>query len=465
MTPLSRLGVTGGSYAGGVVLQILVQALSLPVLTRLLEPAEYGLVATALVVGNLLAVVVDLGLSRTITRAWFRGTDGPAEAKALVVLGLLAITATSALAAATASLWGAWAGDDALIRVAVLLAASMAARNVLLGLLRAQARARPYLAVMIMSTSGAQLLGLAAAAAGRSSFSYVCGLAVGSVAAGLLGLLIVRPQVGPLRQRGLWSWGTRFGLLLVPGELAAVAIWFSDRLVVERLLGFEAVGRYQVAYTLGSVLLMLAMGVSQAWGPVVYAAEPAERGRVAEQTQAVLLSAGGLCAAALALAAPPVLVAVIPADYRPEGLSAVTAVVALCVLPLLAQQGAAHLLTAAERTGVLAAGAVGAALLNLLATLLLVPLLGLLGAGLATLLAYLGWAAFLTSWAQRDASGAFRFRPSPWAVGSAGALLGAVLPIAGPGLAVRLVGVLGCGVLLHSRLRPLLSARAGAAVA
>jgi O-antigen/teichoic acid export membrane protein len=459
VTTPSRFGVTGGSYAGGVVLQIVVQALSLPVLTRLLEPAEYGLVATALVVGNLLAVVVDLGLSRTVTRAWFRGGDGPAEAKSLVVLGLLAVTAVSLLAAGTAPVWGAWVRDDALVQVAVLLAAAMAARNVLLGLLRAQARARAYLAVMVLSTSGAQLFGLAAAAVGRTSFSYVFGLAAGSAVAALLGVLLVRPQVRPLRWRGLWAWATRFGLILVPGELAAVAIWFSDRLVVERLLGLEAVGRYQVAYTLGSVLLMLAMGVSQAWGPVVYAAEPAERGRVAEETRAVLLAAGGLCAAALALAAPPVLVAVVPAEYRPEGLSGVTAVVALCVLPLLAQQGAAHLLTAAERTGVLAAGAVGAAGLNLLATLLLVPVLGLLGAALATLVAYLAWAVFLTARAQREAGGSFRFRPSPWAVGAVGALLGVLLPLGGAGLALRAAGVLVCGLLVLARLRPLLAAR------
>lgn len=455
MTAPTRFAVTGGSYAGGVVLQIVVQALSLPVLTRLLEPSEYGAVATALVIGNLLAVVVDLGLSRAVTRAWFRGPDGPNEAKALVVLGLLLVAAASLTAAATAAVWGGWAGDLVLLRLAVLLAAAMAARNLLLGLLRAQGRARPYVLVMVLSTSGAQVLGLVAAVAGRSAFSYVCGLAAGSALAALLGLALVRPQLRPLRRRALWAWGARFGLLLVPGELAAVAIWFSDRLVVERLLGLEAVGRYQVAYTVGSVLLMLAMGVSQAWGPVIYAAEGGERSRVAQETGAPLLAVGGLAAAALALAAPPLLVVAVPASYRPEGLSAVTAVVALCVLPLLAQQGSAHLLTAAERTARLAAGAVGAAVANLLLTLLLVPSLGLLGAAVATLLAYLLWAAVLTPWG----SGSFLLQGTPWAIGTAGAVLGAVLPVGGPGLAVRLVAVLACGLLVVLRLRPLLAAR------
>lgn len=459
MTAPTRFAVTGGSYAGGVGLQIVVQALSLPVLTRLLEPSEYGAVATALVIGNLLAVMVDLGLSRAVTRAWFRGPDGPDEAKALVVLGLLLVGAASLTAAVTAGVWGAWADDLVLLRVAVLLAAAMAARNLLLGLLRAQGRARSYLLVMVLSTSGAQLLGLAAAAAGKSAFSYVCGLAAGSALAALLGLALVRPRLRPLRRRALWAWGTRFGLLLVPGELAAVAIWFSDRLVVERLLGLEAVGRYQVAYTLGSVLLMLAMGVSQAWGPLIYAAEPDHRTRVAQETGAPLLTLGSLAAAALALAAPPVLVVAVPASYRPEGLAAVTAVVALCVLPLLAQQGAAHLLTAAERTGWLAAGAVGAAIANLLLTLLLVPALGLLGAAVATLLAYVLWAACLTSWG----SGSFRLGGTPCAIGTGGAVLGAVLPLGGLGLALRLIGVLVCALLVVVRLRLLLAARAAPA--
>jgi O-antigen/teichoic acid export membrane protein len=461
-SPAPRLAVAGGSYAGGVALQIVVQALSLPVLTRLLEPAEYGLVATALVVGNLLAVVVDLGLARTVTRAYFLGTDGPTDARELVGAGLVVIAVLSMVAALTASLWGGWLGGDGVrvLQAAVLLGAAMAGRNLVLGLLRAADRPRAYLVVMVMSTSAAQLLGLLTAARWGSAFSYVVGLGVGALAAVLLGVALVHPQLGG--RRSLWAWAGRFGLLLVPGELAAVAIWFSDRIVLERLLGLEAVGRYQVAYTLGSVLLMLAMGVSQAWAPAVYAATQAERPVVAEETRRLLLSVGGYAVAAMALAAPPVLVTLIPPGYRPESLFAVTGVVALCVLPLIAQQGAAHLLTGAERGGVTAVAAVGAAILNVAATLALVPFLGLLGAAVATLLTYVVWAAVLTRAASRLAGGCCRFRAAPWAAAVGGLALGLAMPANGLWLMPRVVGVVLCGTLALSLIRPMLGGRSEA---
>jgi O-antigen/teichoic acid export membrane protein len=455
-----RFAVTGGSYAGGVALQIAVQALSLPVLTRLLEPGEYGLVATGLVVGNLLAVVVDLGLSRTATRAYFRAAEGPEEAGALVAAGLVVVTGLSVAAALTASLWSGWLGGDGVrvLQAAVLLGAAMAGRNLALGWLRAADRARAYLTVMVLSTSAAQLLGLLTAARWGTALSYVLGLGVGAVAATVLGVALVRPRLAGRRGQS-WGWAGRFGLLLVPGELAAVVVWFSDRIVLERLLGLEAVGRYQVAYTLGSVLLMLAMGISQAWAPVVYAAAQADRPAVAEQTRRLLLAVGGYSVAALALAAPPVLVALIPSEYRPESLFAVTAVVALCVLPLVAQQGAAHLLTGAERVGVLAVAAVGTAVLNVVATLALVPVLGLLGAAVATLVTYVVWAAVLSRAASRLAEGCFRFRPAPWVVAAAGIAIGVALPASGPWLLLRAGGVVLCGVVVLSRLRPMLAER------
>jgi O-antigen/teichoic acid export membrane protein len=453
-----RLAATGGSYAGGVALQILVQAATLPVLTRLLEPAQYGLVATALVVGNLLAVVVDLGLARTVTRAYFRGREGPADANALVAAGLVVITALSALALLTATLWGSWLGAEnaPVVQAAVLLAAAMAARSLVLGLLRAAQRARPYLLVMVLSTSGAQVVALLTTALWETALSYVLGLAAGALAAALVGVALVRPRL--THPRGpLWSWAGRFGLLLFPAELAGVAIWFSDRIVIERLLGLEEVGRYQVAYTLGSVLLMLAMGVSQAWAPLVYGAANAPL--VAEQTRRALLKVAGYGVAALVLAAPPVLVGLIPSQYRPSELFAVTAIVALCALPLLAQQAASHLLTGAEQAGVLAAAAVVAAVLNVAATVALVPVLGLLGAAVATLLTYVVWALALTRAALQLAGGCFRFQPGPWAVALTGVAVGVAVPATGLWLLPRAVGIALCGALVLDQVRLVLAGR------
>lgn len=466
--PVSRLAASGSSYAAAVGLQVLVQAASLPLLTRLLSPAEYGLTATALVIGNLLAVLVDLGLARAVTRAHYRGETGPSDATGLVLGALAVVVALTGVMLLLLPLWGGWLGRDArtALQAAVLLGGAMASRNVLLGLLRAAERTRAYVAVMLLGTAGAQVLGLAAAAVRPTPAAYLLGLASGSLAGAGLGLLVSRPRLGAVRDSGLRRWALRFALPLVPAELAGVAIWFSDRLVIERFLGLDDVGRYQIAYTLGSVLLMLAMGVSQAWAPVVYGATADHRGAIADESRALLLRLASYGVAVVALAAPVLLVLAIPAEYEPDGLFWVTSLVALSVLPLITQQAATHLLSDADRTGWLGAVGMGAAALNVVVNLLLVPLWGLTGSALATLLTYVAYAGAVAAAARRSTGLRFGRQPLPWVVAGVAVVVGSALPASGLWSVARTAGaLLAVGWVLREVLRLVAARRLPSAAA
>lgn len=468
-SPVATLFGRGSAYAAGVVVQLGVAALALPVVTRIAEPGAFGLIATALIVTNLLAVTVDLGLSRAVLRRHFRGEAGPAQARALLTAAVLTTIVTSALVDVSGPWWSRIFADvpyGAELRLAVWGAAAVAARNAVQAVLRARDRTGWYVTVMLLSTAGAQLLGVALMLrTGAGPVAYLAGLAAGAGIAALVGLIVARPRLSPAFDGDLMGWALRFAGPALPAEVAAVAIWFGDRVIIERLVDLEAVGRYQIAYTLGSVMLMLTMAASQAWAPLIHGAAPEDRLAVTDRTRHALMEMAGYGVVAVALLSPLGLLILAPAAYEPLGLVTVVAVVALATLPLVSQQAATHLISDAERTGALASRGVAAVVVNLALNVALVPPLGLTGAALATLLTYLAYAYLLGRVARRTAGASQSSATRVWLLTSLGAAAGAFLPTGGAWLAIRVVAGIAVAVaLLRAARRHLTASRTTDAV-
>jgi O-antigen/teichoic acid export membrane protein len=460
-SPVAALLGRGSAYAAGVVVQIAVAGLALPVVTRLVRPEAFGLIATALIVTNLLAVTVDLGLSRAVMRRYFRGAAGPCEARRLLTLTVLVTVAVTVVIDVAGPAWSRIFADvpyGTELRVAVWGAAAVAVRNGAQSILRAEDRTGWYLAMMMLSTAGAQVLGVVLLwSSGGVPAAYLGGLAAGAAVAALVGLVVSRATPA-LARHDVAGWGLRFAGPVLVAEASAVAIWFGDRVIIERLLGLEAVGRYQIAYTLGAVTLMITMAISQAWAPLIHAAAPGDRGRFTAQSRRGLLQVVGYAAVALGLASPLGLVILAPSSYEPTNLVPVVAVVAAAALPLVAQQAATHLIADAERTSLLASRGLLAVVLNLSLNVVLVPVVGLLGAAVATLLTYVGYAVLVTRAASAIAGAESPLMRSTWISVGVGVVAGALLPTGGLWLGLRLFAAVAVGVLLLRAGRRLMAA-------
>ena len=188
---------------------------------------------------------------------------------------------------------------------------------------------------------------------------------------------------------------------MISNSLALYVIAAGDRIVIANALGLGEVGRYVVAYSVGSVGLLLAGAVSRAWGPVIYRADEAERWEAAASTAAFLASGAALLTGALAFSSPFLLGLVAPPSYSPEDLVPVSAVVATATVPLVIYFAGAHCLIAFEKTRALAIMTFAAAAFNVAATILFVQLFGLVGAAIATAVAYLLQALGVATWVWR----------------------------------------------------------------
>ena len=113
MNPLRQLLLRGSSYTFATALQLSGALLVLPAITRLLPPDEYGVVALAIIVQQLLGWVGGLGLGGVITRDYFRPERGPEVSRQLVCVTLFGATLVALMRAVPP----AWADMGACQRV------------------------------------------------------------------------------------------------------------------------------------------------------------------------------------------------------------------------------------------------------------------------------------------------------------------------------------------------------------
>jgi O-antigen/teichoic acid export membrane protein len=420
-----RLLGRGSVYTLGTALQMLAAALALPAITRLLGASDYGIVSLALVVQALLSVVIGAGLPAAITREFFSAPrDGrSAEAARELVMSTLVIASLgTVLVAATVPLWGhaLVGGSWEPLLLGVLIALPAAVAGSALGMLLVQERSTPYIAIALVSTAGAQALGLAALLLfGDDPFNYLLGYMAAVTAAavaalGVTGSFRASPAQRPLLRRSL-----DLGLPTVPHSLAIFVLALGDRFVIQAIDGSSAVGRYQVAYALGALGIAMLSALQNAWVPITYGLPHDVRWESLSQTSVLVLRLAALGCGALALMAPLALPLLAPTSYQTDDLVPVAGLIALAGLPWAFYLPNTQILIWERKTRPLAWITPTAAIANLALVALLLPPFGLTGAAAATTTA-IALQAALTHWAARREAAV----PWQWERLGAAALIG-----------------------------------------
>ena len=190
-------------------------------------------------------------------------------------------------------------------------------------------------------------------------------------------------------QRQLLDRALRFALPLVPAEMSTFLLNTSDRLIIGAQLSAEEVARYQVAYNVASMPMLLLSILNSAWMPRFFGiADETERRTAVAAGRDALYRLMVPVLAGFAFGAPLVAHLWAPASYHTEQLGFVMALVLLAAIPFTAQLAVVQALTAQGRTVLTATATILAAVVNVLLNLLLVPVWGLAGAAGATLVAY-----------------------------------------------------------------------------
>jgi O-antigen/teichoic acid export membrane protein len=458
---LRRLFGRGSVYTIVLAIQMSTALLAVPVVTRLLSPAAYGGVATAVVVFTVLSIVGAAGLPDAAARTFFDGAGGPRRAKRLIVAASCSAVTVSLVADLTGGLWAPLLhlSYGGVLRLAVWGGAAGAILLATQSLLRVSERVWTFLVVAVVATVGGQLLGVTLTAVFHTATAYMAGIAAGAALAAVTGLAVSGCLQAGIASRHEVRAGIGLGLPIVPHSLAVSMLASADRILIAGILGLAAAGRYQVAYAVGGVGVALVTALNQAWLPLVLGAREENRWDVLTATAAVVQLVSAIVAITLALLAPLALLLAAPSSYGRHSLVPVAALVAFAALPYATCSAYFQVVFVSGRTRVMAVAAPLAAAVNIALNLLLLRSTGLIGAAVATVAAYAVLPAVVAIRAMRLVSlaGASRDTVRSWLFAAPFVAAGAMLPPGVLGVAARIVAMIAAlaagAVLLRSAVR------------
>jgi O-antigen/teichoic acid export membrane protein len=410
---LRRLATTGAAYTAASILSKLIAVALLPLYTRYLSPEDYGAAEVLFSAVVAASIVIRFGLIEAILRFYYKDDEDPDEVVASTFAGLFWLSTAGALialpfAGLIADLLLPLDKDDALyesapdlVRIAIGGLWVLTMWEFLLTLFRLEERARAFFVTTILNVLAAIALtvvlvvGLDEGARGLLLGSYATG------AAFALGLVALQWRRLSLRfDRELLRRLFRFGLPTMPAEVSLYLLNFVDRLIIVRTAGLAEAGLYSLAIKFAQAVNVLVRGFQLAWPPLAYSIRDDEEARRTYATVVTLFVAG--CAFVVtgmwlfarwivrALAAPEFF-----DSYEAIGLISVG--VTLYAL----YQVLVVILGRTDRTEFNFPAAIGALVANVALNLLLVPPLGIVGAGLALVLSYLVGLGLMYAFTQR----------------------------------------------------------------
>src|SRR6186997_837635 len=402
---LRRLATTGAAYTAASILSKVIAVALLPLYTRYLTPADYGVAEVLFAAVVFASIVVRFGLIEAILRFYYKEDEDPREVVRSTFAGLFWLATLGALAllplAGPLSEALLERSDPELARIAIGGLWVLTMWEFMLTLFRLEERARAFFATTILNVLAS--IGLTVVlVVGLDEGAR--GLLLGSYAAGavfVLGLIALQWRQLSLRfDRALLRRLFRFGLPTMPAEVSLYALNFVDRLIILRSVGAAEAGLYSLAVKFAQAVNVLVRGFQLAWPPLAYSIRDDEEARRTYATVVTLFVAG--CAFVVtgmwlfsrwivrALAAPEFF-----DSYEAIGLisTAVTLYALYLVLVVI--------LGRTGRTEFNLPAALGALVVNVVLNLVLVPPLGIVGAGLALLASYLVVLALMYGFTQR----------------------------------------------------------------
>jgi O-antigen/teichoic acid export membrane protein len=380
-------------YGAAAILSRGLSLIILPIYTRILAPADYGVLDMVMVIGSFATLLVALEVTQALAR-FYGDAEGPAAKRRMASTALWFTVAAYALAFAAA-----FAGAEPLARW--LLGGAEMAGALRIGLagiaanglfylaqnqLRFELRSGAYASISLVYSFAMVGLGiLLGYGFGLGLVGVLWGQFAGTALAVALGLYLLRGSYGLEYDGALLRSMLGFSLPLVPSALATFFTLYSNRLLLNDLEGLDAVGLFGVAARVGGAIALLLVGLQPALTPLVYAhyREPETPGQLARLTERFTALAL-LCCLGLGILAWEILALFVEPGYR----SAAPLVLFLAPATLLGQMyiffpGIAIAKRMHLQLYIFAATALTTVALNWL----LIGAIGLIGAAVATLLA------------------------------------------------------------------------------
>ena len=430
-------------YGAALAVSRAAGLLTLPVYARVLGADDFGRYELLTSLLALLFSVSFMGMDFAMAVRYYEASHSARRAdaaSAFLVTATLSISAAIVIALGAPWLAGALLHEPSQTLPVVALAIALpfnVIASVQILILRLQFRAGGFFVTSVPSVAVGSATGVLLVLVGHLGLAgAMIGQSVTYALMVLIGALLIQPafRVTDL-SRSNTKGMVRLGLPWVP---AGVAIWvfaLSDRLFVSGLVGFAQLGLYAAAARISSVLALLQTGFQLAWGPLALQWGTAvDRETRYRRSLLAVAKFGGASVVVVSLLSGP-LIELLAGHAYADGHKVVWLLgssVLFNALFYIATIG----LNLAQRSGRLATATALAAVANTVLNVVLIPVFGYVGAGIATLAAY--FVALVTGYFLSQ-------RVLPLSIGFAAGIAWAALAVAAAAASTYLTPPLGIG--------------------
>ena len=370
----------------------------LSLLTKTLGEYEYGIWSQVTISISLLIGIVGLGLPFALSRLLAVKTNKYEIQEdfysVLIVVILFTLIIVMPLLLLAKPIAGAlFGGATQIVRITCVIIVVSALNHVGIGLFRAFRQMGRYSFFTLLDTLGGLLLIAILVLTGHDLLSAVLALLATKVIVFLVMFFHILRKINPRKPRfSRIREYLRFGLPTIPADFSVWLVASSDRYVIGYFLGVASVGTYSIGYSIG-IVPAIAAGII---GFVLPAAVSKlyDEGKIDEVKVHLSFSLKYFLAVAIPfvfgafMLSEPVIKMLSTQEAASQG-NTVTTLVALSNLLWGVYAVVVNILIVAKKTKILAVVWIVAGLLNLLLNIMIVPSLGIIGAAVTTLIAYL----------------------------------------------------------------------------
>lgn len=384
-------------YAVGVLVNRAAAFVMLPIYTRYLSPADYGVIELLFMTTEVFAMIASAGLFAAVFRFHAQaGSD--AERRRVVSTATLLFLAFYAVGGALGfALAGPLAElvlpgvDNGVLFLRMIFISFFLQALIELPLLYIRIRQRPWLFVAIGTLKLLLQVTLNLWFVVHLELhvhGVLYGTLLSSLAVGLFALPYTFRHTGIRFDPAIARRLLRFGTPLIFAGLGNFVLSFADRYALSHLAGMHETGLYALGYKLGMVLWMFAVApLFSAWDAQRFeVAKRPDAADVQRRTFMFFNLAIIACGLALALGSRELFRVLAAPEFLPA--HRIVALIALAYLLQMWTQFSEFGLLYRDRTRELGLATALASVAMLAACWLLIPRLGMTGAALATIIAY-----------------------------------------------------------------------------
>lgn len=264
----------GKNYVSASVMTKGLALISIPVMTRLLSPSDYGLLSVFGALTAILGIIFGLGIQGAVSRYYYEKID---DFGSFFTINSLFVMVIGIVLGIGVFLNRAFISDLVNIPVRLLVFAIFMAWL-----------SSSYTLVRAYFQASKQSLLLSRISVMNAIFSLILTIILtllleenrylGSVYSLLIfSFIFFLFSIYIILQIGTWSFNTKhlkyslvFGLPIIVHLLSGFILNSVDQIMINKMIGSHETGIYSFAYKVGMLFQMVIMGLNQAWVPIFY---------------------------------------------------------------------------------------------------------------------------------------------------------------------------------------------------